>query len=61
MQQVYFPARVVRGAGAINPLGILASALGKRAVVLGGKHALAAASALIDEQWHSCGGGPCAL
>ncbi len=40
MQQVYFPARVVRGAGAINQLCTIASALGKRALVLGGKNAL---------------------
>lgn len=60
MQQVYFPARVVRGAGAINQLGTLASALGKRALVLGGKQALEAASALIDAQLAAAGVSKCA-
>ncbi len=60
MQQVYFPARVVRGSGAINQLGTIASALGKRALVLGGKNALAAASSLIDAQLDAAGVLKCA-
>ncbi|MGX8940107.1 iron-containing alcohol dehydrogenase family protein [Symbiopectobacterium sp. Eva_TO] len=60
MQQVYFPARVVRGAGVINRLGTIASALGKRVLVLGGKHALEVASALIDAQLTGAGVIKCA-
>lgn len=60
MQQVYFPARVVRGAGAIEQLGAIAAALGQRALVLGGENALAATSALIDAQLANVGVFKCA-
>lgn len=60
MQQVYFPARVVRGAGACGQLGDIAAALGKRVLVLGGERALAATSALIDDQLRQAGLAMCA-
>ena len=42
LHQLRFPARVIRGSGAINQLGDLCAGLGGRAMVIGGRRALAA-------------------
>lgn len=60
MQQVYFPAQVIRGAGACAQLGRIATTLGKRVCVLGGKQALHAALPRITEQLTQAGLQLCA-
>lgn len=49
-QQVFFPATVLRGAGARYQLGTQCARLGSKALVVGGKQALAATADIIREQ-----------
>ncbi|WP_213992275.1 iron-containing alcohol dehydrogenase [Sodalis sp. dw_96] len=50
-----FPARVVRGAGAINQLGALCAVLGRRAMVIGGRRALASIEQAVFSQLVTAG------
>lgn len=55
MQQVFFPATVLRGAGVSQQLGGICARLGSRVLVAGGHQALAAAQTLIIEQLRQSG------
>ncbi|WP_081943117.1 iron-containing alcohol dehydrogenase family protein [Dickeya fangzhongdai] len=55
MQQVFFPATVLRGAGVSQQLGGICARLGSRVLVAGGHQALAAAQTLIIEQLQQAG------
>lgn len=46
-QNIIFPAQILRGAGALSHLGEICGSLGKRALIIGGHRALAAAEASI--------------
>ncbi|WP_192457449.1 iron-containing alcohol dehydrogenase family protein [Musicola keenii] len=54
-QQVFFPATVLRGAGASQQLGKTCARLGTRVLVVGGHRALAATESLIREQLQQAG------
>ncbi|XBS68151.1 iron-containing alcohol dehydrogenase family protein [Acerihabitans sp. KWT182] len=55
IRHLSFPARVIRGAGAINQLGALCAGLGRRAMVIGGKQALACVEQAVYSQLVTAG------
>ncbi len=55
MQQVFFPATVVRGAGVSQQLGAICARLGSRVLVAGGHQALDSVQTLIIEQLELAG------
>ncbi len=55
IHQLNFPARVIRGGGAINQLGSLCAGLGRRAMVIGGHRALASVEQAVFSQLVTAG------
>lgn len=53
--QLIFPARVMRGAGVLNQLGRICADLGQRALLIGGKNALAVVETPIRTQLQAAG------
>ncbi|QKJ86874.1 glycerol dehydrogenase [Paramixta manurensis] len=55
MQNIRFPAQVLRGGGVLNQLGAVCATLGKRPFVLGGQQALAAVAEPLAQQLRAAG------
>lgn len=50
-----FPARVLRGPGVLSQLGEICAGLGKRAIIIGGHHALQVVSRRVKQQLQAAG------